>query len=249
MRSVARDEADRVGGGAQVAGDERQVGGLDRHVGAGADRQAEVGLGERGRVVDAVADHRHDAALGLQAADRRRPCRRAAPRRSPRRCRPRRRRRGRSSRCRRSAGPGAARAPCSDATASAELSLTVSATTKHGGRLAVPAGGDGGLPARLGGAAGGVELGAAGASPSRPAAPGRPTIDAWPSTTPSTPRPSRLAKPSTAGSGPSAAARPRRSPGDRVLGGVLERADEAQRLVAVDAVGDGDARRGSSARW
>ena len=29
----------------------------------------EVGLGERRRVVDAVADHRHDAALGLQAAD------------------------------------------------------------------------------------------------------------------------------------------------------------------------------------
>ena len=28
--------------------------------------------------------------------------------------------------------------------------------------------------------------------------------------------------------------------GDRVLGGVLERADEAQRLVALDAVGDGD---------
>ena len=32
-------------------------------------RQAEVGLRERGRVVDAVADHRDDAALGLQAAD------------------------------------------------------------------------------------------------------------------------------------------------------------------------------------
>ena len=43
--------------------------GLDGDVGAGADRQAEVGLGERGRVVDAVADHRDDAALGLQPAD------------------------------------------------------------------------------------------------------------------------------------------------------------------------------------
>ena len=37
-----------------------------------------------------------------------------------------------------------------EATASAELSLTVSATTKTRGRLAVPAGGDRGLPARLG---------------------------------------------------------------------------------------------------
>ena len=69
VRSVARLRPDRVGGGAQVAGDEREVGGLDRDVGAGADREAEVGLGERGRVVDAVADHRDDAALGLQAAD------------------------------------------------------------------------------------------------------------------------------------------------------------------------------------
>ena len=62
-------EADRVGGGAQVAGDERQVGRLDRDVGAGADREAEVGLRERGRVVDAVADHRHDLARCLQALD------------------------------------------------------------------------------------------------------------------------------------------------------------------------------------
>ena len=53
----------------QVARDERDVGGLDRDVGAGADGEAEVGLRERGRVVDAVADHRDDAALVLQAAD------------------------------------------------------------------------------------------------------------------------------------------------------------------------------------
>ena len=49
-----------------------------------------------------------------------------------------------------------------------------------------------------------------------------------------------MAKPSTAGSGPSAAAAAGDGLGDRVLGGVLQRADEPQRLVAVDAVGDRD---------
>ena len=58
---------------------------------------------------------------------------------------------------------------------------------------------------------------------------------------PSTPRPSRLVKASTAGSAPCcSAAALAMALGDRVLGGVLERADEAQRLVAVDAVGDGE---------
>ena len=77
---------------------------------------------------------------------------------------------------------------------------------------------------------------------------GRPTSTPWPSTTPSTPRPSRLAKPSTAGSAPSSLARRGGDrPGDRVLGGVLERAGEAQRLVALVAATS--RRRGSSARW
>ena len=62
-------EPDRVGRGAQVAGDERQVGRLDRDVGAGADREPEVGLRERRRVVDAVADHRHDLARLLEPLD------------------------------------------------------------------------------------------------------------------------------------------------------------------------------------
>ena len=53
-------------GGTQVAGDERQVGGLDRDVGSRADREPEVGLRERGRIVDAVAHHRHDLALTLE---------------------------------------------------------------------------------------------------------------------------------------------------------------------------------------
>ena len=61
-------QPDRVGGGAQVAADQGEVAGLDRDVGAGAHREAEIGLRERGGVVDAVADHRHHAALGLQPA-------------------------------------------------------------------------------------------------------------------------------------------------------------------------------------
>ena len=42
--------------------------GLDGDLGAGADGDADVGLRERGRVVDAVADHRDDArpSVGLR---------------------------------------------------------------------------------------------------------------------------------------------------------------------------------------
>ena len=54
---------------AQVAAHQREVAGLDGDVGAGAHGEAEVGLGERGGVVHAVADHGHDPALGLQPAD------------------------------------------------------------------------------------------------------------------------------------------------------------------------------------
>ena len=42
---------------------QRDVRRLHRHVGAGADGDADVRLGQRRRVVDAVADHRDDAAL------------------------------------------------------------------------------------------------------------------------------------------------------------------------------------------
>src|SRR5699024_127521 len=62
-------EPDGVDRGPQVAAHEGDVGGLDGDVGAGAHGQAEVGLGEGGGVVDAVADHRDDLALGLQAGD------------------------------------------------------------------------------------------------------------------------------------------------------------------------------------
>ena len=60
----------RVRDGARVAADQGHVGGLDRRVGAGAHGQAQIGLGERGGVVDPVADHGHRAALVLQAPDR-----------------------------------------------------------------------------------------------------------------------------------------------------------------------------------
>ena len=62
-------ERDRVGRGAEVAGDESEVARLDRDVGAGADRDPEVGLRERGRVVHAVADDRDVVTRGLQLAD------------------------------------------------------------------------------------------------------------------------------------------------------------------------------------
>ena len=45
------------------------AGALHRDVGPGAHRDADVGLGERRGVVDAVAGHRHDAALGLEPLD------------------------------------------------------------------------------------------------------------------------------------------------------------------------------------
>ena len=97
VRSVRRERRIASAAARRSPRDEREVGGLDRDVGAGADREAEVGLGERGGVVDAVADHRDDRALapaavattatllgGQHLGDHRR------------RCRPRRRRRARS---------------------------------------------------------------------------------------------------------------------------------------------------------
>ena len=53
----------------RVGAHEDDVGGLHRHVRAGADRDADVGLRERGRVVDAVAHHRDAPALRLQLGD------------------------------------------------------------------------------------------------------------------------------------------------------------------------------------
>ena len=54
---------------ADVAAHQRDAGRMHRHVGAGAHRDADVRRRQRRRVVDAVADHGHDLALGLQPAD------------------------------------------------------------------------------------------------------------------------------------------------------------------------------------
>ena len=59
---VRRDSRMASAAASQVAADQGQVARLDGHVGAGAHGQAQVGLCERGRVVDAVADHGHHSA-------------------------------------------------------------------------------------------------------------------------------------------------------------------------------------------
>ena len=69
MPSVRRDRRMASGGRVQVARHQGQVGRFDRHVGAGADRQAEIGLSQGRRVVHAVPHHRDDPALLLQPLD------------------------------------------------------------------------------------------------------------------------------------------------------------------------------------
>ena len=60
------DRGDQPG---RCPGDQRDVGGLDGHVGTGSDGQPHIGLGQGGGIVDPVADHADRAALGLQPAD------------------------------------------------------------------------------------------------------------------------------------------------------------------------------------
>ena len=66
---MARGESDDGGDGTWVARCEDDVCGFDRHVGAGADGESDVGAGESGSVVDAVADHRDAEVLRLELAD------------------------------------------------------------------------------------------------------------------------------------------------------------------------------------
>ena len=205
VRSVARESRIASAAARRSPRDERQVGGLDRDVGAGADREPEVGLRERGRVVDAVADHRDDAALApagarttvglvggqhlgddLVDADLVR------------------RRRARCAALSPVSRTGRSPSALSAATASADVGLTVSATTST--PRTAPSQADerprcGPAPRRRVAPASQVRQGSPGPvgherRRGRPATP-------WPSTTPSTPRPSRFAKPSTAGSAPS----------------------------------------------
>ncbi len=53
----------------EVAGQQRQAGALDGDIGAGAHGNADSGLGEGRRVVDAVARHRDTMSLALQRLD------------------------------------------------------------------------------------------------------------------------------------------------------------------------------------
>src|SRR5699024_11460414 len=62
-------EPDRIRGRPQVTADQGDISGFDGHVGAGAHRQAEVGLGQGGGVVDTVADLGHDLAFALEEGD------------------------------------------------------------------------------------------------------------------------------------------------------------------------------------
>ncbi len=249
MPSVRRDSRIASAADPQVAAHQRQVARLDRHVGAGAHGQAEVGLGQRGGVVDAVADHRDHPALGLQPPDR--PSTFSAgstsaitsvvdadlgrDRRAPR------------PRCRRSAAPGCSPRARSRRTASALVGLTASATTSTArARPSQPtatAVRPSASAPRLGvRQRGGQFQRAVGQQLAR----GRPGPRARP------PRPARPAPGDggevrrhreRAGAGRAAAAGD--GPGDRVLRGVLERAGQPQHLAprcSPSARCDGDQR-------
>ena len=60
------DDFDQLG---RIAVEIDHVAGLARGLGAGLHRDADIGLGQRGRVVGAVAAHRDQAAFGLDLAD------------------------------------------------------------------------------------------------------------------------------------------------------------------------------------
>lgn len=51
----------------QIRAHERDVGRIESNVGARSDRHADIGLGQRGSVVDAVADHGHHRAARLDS--------------------------------------------------------------------------------------------------------------------------------------------------------------------------------------
>ena len=63
-------ERDRPPDRGQVAADERDIAGFDGDIAAGADGEADIGLGQGGRVIDAIADHGHARAFRLQLGDR-----------------------------------------------------------------------------------------------------------------------------------------------------------------------------------
>ena len=197
-RASVRRERRIASAAAQVAGHERDVGRLDRDVGAGADRDPEVGLGERGRVVDAVADHGDDRPRPAAAA-RRRPSRRGAPRRARRRARSALRRARGRARCRRSAG--SVRSPSSRAAATASRARRLDGVgdDEQRPRRAVPAGGDRRAALGLGGRSARARDRAAASATGRrsPAAPAPDDDRAARRPGPATPSPARLLKSAT----------------------------------------------------
>ncbi len=68
-RMVRRASCDRGDDSDGVAAHERDGAGFHGHVGSTAHRDSNIGLGERGSVVQSVADHRHDASTVLNRPD------------------------------------------------------------------------------------------------------------------------------------------------------------------------------------
>src|SRR5262249_55046640 len=62
-RTAERDDSRYV---PRIVPDEDDITGLHRHVGARANRHGDIGREQCGRVVDAVANHRHALALSFQ---------------------------------------------------------------------------------------------------------------------------------------------------------------------------------------
>ena len=214
VRQRAAGQPDRVGRHPQVAAHEREVAGLDRDVGAGAHREAQVGLGERGGVVDAVADHRDHAALAPAGAARRRPCRPAAPRRRRRSVDARPRRPTAARRPRLSPVSSTGRSPssrsCGDRLGRRRLHRVGDDQDARGPRRPTRRRRRCGRPPAPARRALGRSRAEADQSASRR---GGRRATAWPSTTPWTPSPSVLVKSSTGGRCRARSAAPRRSPG------------------------------------
>ena len=234
VRSVRRERRSASAASAQVAGDEREVGGLDRDVGAGPDRHPEVGLGERRRVVDAVADHRDDAALAPAGA-RTTAAFSAGSTSAMTSSMPIRVGDGARGRLVVAGQQDRAQAELAQpphrlarARLDARRRRRTAPAPRRPSRRRSPCGP---RPRRRRARA---RARAAARAPGRrsPAAPGARRRSRGPPTVPCTPRPGRLAKSSTAaGRGLAALARGRRDRApDRVLGAVLQRADEPQRL-------------------
>jgi hypothetical protein len=66
LRMVATDNRRASTRPSEIAAQERDAGAFDRYIRAAAHRDADVGRGQRRRVIDAIADHGDAAAFGAQ---------------------------------------------------------------------------------------------------------------------------------------------------------------------------------------